>query len=205
MDGLAAANVIRTREQGTGRHLPIIAMTAHAMKGDRERCLQAGMDAYVSKPIQARELLVAIAGIMPTGKARNTRGTAGMVPRGESHLLETGEEVLDRKSALKGVQNDRQLLGELVQLFRDECPRWLGEMRTALAQRDPRQLNRAAHTLKGAVGALGAHAAFAAALRLETLGQAGDLTDAASALARLEDSLVRLEPALTRLMEEDGP
>ena len=70
MDGFEATIAIRAAEQGTGRHVPIIAMTAHAMKGDRERCLEAGMDGYVAKPIQARELLQAIASYVPKSAPR---------------------------------------------------------------------------------------------------------------------------------------
>src|SRR6202011_264927 len=82
MDGFEATARIRPREQGTGRHIPIVAMTAHAMKGDRERCLEAGMDGYVSKPIQARELLRAIEQLVPeaVGMAPEAQGER---PRGD--------------------------------------------------------------------------------------------------------------------------
>ncbi len=65
MDGLEATACIRERERGTGRHIPIVAMTAHAIKGDREHCLQAGMDGYVSKPIEAKQLFQAIVDVTP--------------------------------------------------------------------------------------------------------------------------------------------
>jgi CheY-like chemotaxis protein len=66
LDGLEATAAIRAQEQGTGRHLPIVAMTAHAMKGDRERCLDAGMDDYIAKPIQPAELMAAISRVVPS-------------------------------------------------------------------------------------------------------------------------------------------
>jgi two-component system sensor histidine kinase/response regulator len=67
MDGLEATARVREREKNTGTHIPIVAMTAHAMAGDKERCLQAGMDAYISKPLAVKELLATIEGVVPTG------------------------------------------------------------------------------------------------------------------------------------------
>jgi CheY-like chemotaxis protein len=77
IDGLEATAQIREREHGTGRHVPIIAMTAHAMKGDRERCLQAGMDGYLAKPIQPQELFETIARLLPAPEPRRREGEAG--------------------------------------------------------------------------------------------------------------------------------
>jgi signal transduction histidine kinase/two-component SAPR family response regulator/HPt (histidine-containing phosphotransfer) domain-containing protein len=184
MGGFEATGLIRADERKTGRHVPIIAMTAHALKGDRERCLAAGMDGYVSKPIQAQELRRAIESLVPS-ESPTSDDLAG--------------DVLDAAEALDGVAGDRQLLAELVQVFAAQCPRWLAEIRDAVVRQDAAHLHRAAHTLKGAVGNFRARAAYAEAQRLETMGREGNLTAAADACTALEKEMHRLMPALTAL------
>ncbi len=187
MDGLEATAVIRKQERDTGRHIPIIALTAHAIKGDRERCLAAGMDHYVAKPIQVADLLQAIASVA---------GTPAPV-QVDPPTSATG--VCDRTAALARVGGDRQLLQELVGLFLDACPKWLDEIRAALTAADADRLRLTAHTLKGAVGTFGAQQAVEAALALELRGKAGDLKGAEQAFEVLEHQLHRLTPALTEL------
>jgi PAS domain S-box-containing protein len=182
MGGLEATAAIRERERRTGRHVPILALTAHAMKGDRERCLDAGMDGYLSKPIQARELLQALDRLSREGPAPEAR-----------------RDVLDRDRALAGTGGDMGLLKELAGLYQAECPGWLADMREAIARQDASRLRRAAHTLKGALGTLGAAEAQAAAQRLEEMGRGGDLGEAGPAYARLEAALDHLRPALADL------
>jgi two-component system sensor histidine kinase/response regulator len=189
MDGFEATTLLRQRERGTGRHLPILAMTAYAMKGDRERCLQAGMDGYVSKPIQPRELWETIEKLV---SARPALSSA-------EESEDKGQDILDRDEFLKRVGGDVGLLRELIAVFRTDCPRLWQNVRDALAQSDAVNLHRAAHTLKGSVGTLGAHAAAAAAEHLELLADKGDLAQAAEAVARLEKELQRLQPILLEL------
>jgi PAS domain S-box-containing protein len=189
LDGLEATTLLRRHEQGTGQHVPVIAMTAHAMKGDRERCLEAGMDGYVCKPIQPQELWQAIAELVPLS------GPAGTA----EPQAEPPAEVLDRKQALKRVGGDVEILRELVGLFNADCPRLRAEIRQAVANGDAPRLKLAAHTLKGAVGNFGARATAEAAQRLEALGKQGDLTGAGEAAAVLEEELERLLPALAAL------
>src|SRR3989442_9970527 len=107
MDGLAATAAVRASEQGTGRRLPIVAMTAHAMKGDRERCLEAGMDAYISKPIQSRKLFETIESLT----------TASPRPGARAQSREQLRQVVDEAALLAGVGGDRKLLRELAKLF----------------------------------------------------------------------------------------
>jgi HPt (histidine-containing phosphotransfer) domain-containing protein len=192
MDGFETTAVIRAKEKGTGTHVPIIAMTAHAMKGDREHCLAAGMDGYVAKPLQAHELFTVLETLAPAGAAAGSEITAGQPTAVD----------FDKAEALNRVDGDTDLLKELLGLFFAECPQRLAQIRDAIAKGDAENLQRAAHTLKGSVGNFAARAAFEAAERLELLGRAGDLTDADQAYAALEGALERFEQALTTLKDE---
>ena len=186
MSGLEATAAIRGREAGTGSHVPIIAMTAHAMKGDREFCLEAGMDGYITKPIRFPALMQAIEDLTPAVEP-DTPG------RGPS------EGVLDRAVALESVGGDLVLLKQLVDLFLDDQPRIMADLRAAVGQGDAAGVHRAAHTLNGTMSHFGALAAYEAAKGLELMGRAGDLVGAAEAFAALEKEMIRLEPALLGL------
>jgi PAS domain S-box-containing protein len=192
MDGLRATASIREREESTGRHIPIIAMTAYALKGDRERCLEAGMDGYVAKPVRTGELLKAIETAVPS---------LPEPPREQQGGPPTGAAV-DWSEALAEVEGDRQLLAELADLFLKEYPRWLMMIRTAIVETDPARLQEAAHALKGGLGTFAAQAAFEAAFRLETMGRNRDLSAAPEALASLVQEVERLQPALLALARQ---
>jgi CheY-like chemotaxis protein len=198
MDGLEATLAIRRREQETGRRIPIIALTAHAMKGDRERCLEAGMDGYVSKPIQAKELYLALENCV-VGAAPAPAAVQPLEPVRPSSAV---GPVFDLDATLARVEGDRDLLLELIEVFRADYPQRLAEIRTALDQADAQMLHRSAHSLKGALGFFAAPAALEAARRLEAMGRAGDLASGADEFARLEEASNRLESALTAVIAE---
>jgi len=187
MSGFEATAVIRQCEWETGTHVPIIAMTAHAMHGDRERCLDAGMDRYVSKPIRAQELFETIEQLLASAPA----------PAPQAHTPSQVRTVFDREAALGRVDGDVDLLREIVALFLADWPRALTALREALAADDATALTQTAHALKGAVGSLGALTASDAAQRLEELGQQSAFAQASMALAALEDEIARLLPVLT--------
>jgi signal transduction histidine kinase/CheY-like chemotaxis protein/HPt (histidine-containing phosphotransfer) domain-containing protein len=187
MDGLQATRLLREREREHGGHLPILAMTAYAMKGDRERCLEAGMDGYVTKPVRARELFEAIAAVV--GEPRGTPAPPGQEPLGPG-------EAPDWEAALERVNGDRELLAELVQLFLREYPGWVGEMNRGLAAGEAPLVKRAAHNVKSCLGNFGARAAYERALRVEAIGREGNLAGADEACRALEQSLERLRPVL---------
>jgi signal transduction histidine kinase/DNA-binding response OmpR family regulator len=192
MDGFEATAAIRARERATGGHLPIIAMTAHALKGDRERCLAAGMDGYVTKPIQIESLLTTIDHIVASAARRSTSAST------------TAPVALavDQAAMLAAVEGDVELLRELVGLFLEDYPQRVAELRQAIAAGDANTVARLAHALKGAVGNLGAHAAGVAALSLEQAGWAGDMVQIPAAFAALEQEMARLLPVLTALTRE---
>jgi two-component system, sensor histidine kinase and response regulator len=186
MDGLEATVGIRERDRVSGRHLPIIAMTAYAMKGDRERCLAAGMDGYISKPIRPEELYAAIGALRPAAQPKSARGVDDCLPK----------QLFNWDAALSHVGGDAGLLREMAALFIDECPRWLNTLRLGVAAGNPKQISSAAHPLKGALGTFAANDAEAAAAHMEQIARENRLDGAAAALAALESELARVCPAL---------
>jgi PAS domain S-box-containing protein len=183
MSGLEATAAIRARERNTGGHIPILALTAHAMKGDRERCLAAGMDGYVAKPVQPRELYQAIAELVP-----NAAMCEKQVP--PSPIIQ------DRNEALARVGGDVGLLRELTDVFLRDCPRMIEEVIDGLCAGDALKVKRGAHSIKGAVAILGGKAVFEAALRLETIARLGDLSQAEAAWQALRTALEQFQRLL---------
>jgi CheY-like chemotaxis protein len=186
MDGFQATAIIREKEKVSGKHLPIIAMTAYAMKGDRERCLAAGMDAYVPKPIRHQDLLETIQTLVLD---------APKIPH-NAPPEKPPAEVLDEALLVSHVDSDPQLLRDIVDLFLKECPRLMGDIRVALDRKDAKAVQRGAHSLRGSTSNLAAQMASEVALKLERLAQAGDLLNAESVLQELAFQLERLKPGL---------
>ena len=200
MDGFAATKAIRQRETETGGHLPIVAMTAHAMKGDAERCLEAGMDGYVSKPIRRQALYDTIEQVMTAQTAR-TAVPAGNEAGSESSDDETQigvDEIFDAAELTEEYEGDEDLLAEMVNSYFELAPRLMDDLRTAVGRSDTAAVASIAHTLKGGCGNFFAKAAFEAALRLENMGKEGDLSGAEEALQKLRQELERLREALNQ-------
>jgi PAS domain S-box-containing protein len=198
LDGFEATGLLRAQEESTGEHMPIVAMTAHAMKGDRERCLEAGMDDYVSKPLQAKELIRVVEGVAAPEPLGETTGQGAA----ETRRSGPGTPAFDPEIALEQAQGDHELLVEIVDLFLDELPRQTLLLRDALARQDSNALERTAHKLKGSIGNFGARRAYDAALRLEVIGREERLSDAPAALTELEGETERLREALAAFREE---
>jgi CheY-like chemotaxis protein len=177
MDGLATVAAIRAQERQTGGHLPIIAMTAHALKSDQERCFAAGMDAYLAKPISADELYAAIehwgSGVMDS-------------------IPPATEPPIDLATMRRIVEGDQALLCELGEIFLQEYPGQLAGLRHAIACADAHQLECTAHSLKGALGTIGATTARTLAYELEIMGHAASLEEAHGVLQQIEAELARL-------------
>ncbi len=186
LSGIEATALIREREKLTGHHLPIIAMTAHAMKGDREHCLESGMDGYVSKPIRSQHLFDAIAALAP-GAAHATPSAAAESPPSHGPNV---SEMLER------FDGDAELLGEVAGVFLENCPTLMNALRDAVTRHDPQALRRAAHTIKGSVDYFAAKAAFEAAWLLESRGSAGDWSDVDETCRMLESAIEHMKPTL---------
>ncbi|MFN0021255.1 MAG: ATP-binding protein [Pirellulaceae bacterium] len=196
MDGLTACAEIRRQEAGTARRTPIIAMTAHAMKGDRQRCLEAGMDGYVSKPIHPQELYDAIdvAWQPEAGAAQLDSEVASDTVPSEAATLAEG--AINWTAALRHTSGDVELMQTVIGVFLQDFPRLLAEISQAIAGGDAVRMRRAGHTLKGSCGLFQAESAYQAAAEIEKLGCAEDFAEAASALAALTTQLNLLRPHL---------
>lgn len=184
MDGFAATAAIRQREQVMGGHLPIVAMTAHALKGDRERCLAAGMDGYIAKPVSVAAIEAEL------------HKLAALPGRSVSN-----SPAWDFEQARARTDQDEVLLREIVKIFLEEAPRLLERIEQALAQDDASGLERAAHSLKGQIRCLAAPDAQSAAENLETKARQRDLPGAVAALPELDAALSRLESQLRKFCE----
>ena len=192
MDGLEATAAIRAREKATGTHIPIIAMTAHAMQGDRERCLAAGMDGYIAKPFRAQHLFEVLDSVLGTA----AEPTVSMEP------VSLPAEALNWSEILRATGGDEDLLKTLVDTFLEEAPRLMEAIRQAVDAGDGKALHLAAHTLKGSVRYFGANPAFEHAYQLECMGKAGDLHSAPATLAALEAEIEKLTPELEHFTED---
>ena len=199
LDGMAATAVIREREKETGRHLPIIAMTAHAMKGDEEKCLAAGMDGYVSKPIRRKALFQTIAEIV--GDVEELEEEAPPGPEEAQATDEGGPaQVIDEPGLREEYEGDLDLLRELRDAFFEEVPDLIAQLREGIASGDSQAVGAVAHTIKGGTGNFFAVSPFEAAYGLEKIGKGGDLAEAAAACDELERELQRLRDALERVL-----
>jgi HPt (histidine-containing phosphotransfer) domain-containing protein len=191
IDGLKATKSIRLRELHSNSRLPIIAMTAHAMKGDKERCLEAGMDGYISKPISGKELAAAIANVIPWASNDGANPGAGV-------SLETPDTDWDIRSALERLGGDEKLLYEVLDIFIDQAPKDVATIRNALVRDDFETIERTAHTLKGNLGYLGISKVLEEAGQLEILGHKNEMEQARFIFASFESDIAVLLAAMRR-------
>ncbi len=231
MDGLAAVAEIRRREKMDGGHVKVIAMTAHAMQGDRERCLAAGMDGYVSKPIRAHELfdeIDEVLGLIPNGEesaqrsggspveTKDTPNADNIKPHSKAEpppgatvrrfdaASESSKEPpvhVDWEEALVTTGGDRDLMRTMIDVFLVESPRMLADALQAVESQDAVRVRRAGHSLKGSCGYFAVPEAYEAALQVERCGESGDLASAVTALEQLSQEIGRLRPALVRFRD----
>jgi len=203
MDGFEATRRIRESEIISGRHTPIAAMTAHAVAGDRERCLAAGMDDYLSKPLNKAALLELLARIGAAGP------TPVALPNGHrepvARAISGGKlspgpwPVFSREKLLAELDGDEELMRQMIALFEENTPRLLDDIRAAIARRDTGDLARSAHALLSSLGAFGAHTALQLTRQLETPAPHEDFEDTAQTFATLEREIEAIHEALATL------
>ena len=198
MDGFEATARIRACEDSPGEHIPIIAMTAHAMKGDRERCIEAGMDDYISKPISSETLFEMIHRLFPS------KPVAIHAPQPADKVMEKSGLSFDRKALLTAFDNDWEFLKETVGMFISDYPAMMTAIRDAIDSGDATRLRQTAHALKGMVGNFQAGQSAATAAELEEKGRRSDLEHADIDLKALETEMLELERSLLKLVEENS-
>jgi CheY-like chemotaxis protein len=232
LDGYGATEQIRALEQQRGGHVPIIAMTANAMKGDRERCLAAGMDDYIAKPIRAQPFYQVIESItmkqakrdaapaiqpapiedtLPESDVRDAvvaaaqpRGTVDTVAQqAPAAATSPNASPFNRAAALE-ITGSASAFADVAELFLEQATRLLQTMRDAVETADAGELRLAAHTLKGSASIFAADATFEAAREVEMIGADSDLTDAAASVDRLAREMDRLAPALQAEVDAAG-
>jgi len=179
MDGLEATAAIRAREHGTGKRLPIIALTANAMQGDRELCLEAGMDGYLAKPIQPAELLAAL--------------DTWISPLSTPEIQPAVHRIFDVDALLANLGNDAEMLTLMMETFLQNTAAQLGDVHLALKDGEVRQAEDLVRSMRNAAANLGAEALKAAVLRLEESCLKGIGKEDASLLSEVDRELSRLQ------------
>ncbi|MGA8280667.1 MAG: response regulator, partial [Desulfobacterales bacterium] len=203
MDGYEAARAVRAAESGKDNehHIPIVAMTAHATKGDREQCLAAGMDDYLSKPISSGKLLDILRRF-----ANEKYGT-----QAPTRVHDAGEEIhepptfIDKQLLRDAFDQDWEFFKEIVDLFMIDFPRMIDLLRETLKAGDAAAFSRNAHAVKGMVRLFQAEEAAMMAQSLEERGRNGDLAGAAEGVDRLVVALDHLKTVLIGLLKERLP
>jgi CheY-like chemotaxis protein len=196
MDGIEATEKLRGREKSTGQHQPVVAMTALVMKGDRERCIAAGMDGYLSKPIRPQELDEVLDAYVLRERVTFTAAPEPVVPNEPAEPSVATAELLDR------IDGDRAFLAELLDLFREDYPAQISAAYEAARTGDAATVQRIGHALKGALGNLAAPTSARMAGQLETMGRSGNVQAAAAAVNELEQELGRVVAILDSLCME---
>jgi two-component system, sensor histidine kinase and response regulator len=186
LNGLEATAAIRNKEKGTSRHLVIIAMTAHAIKGDRETCLAAGMDGYLSKPVRADELFQTIDRLAPEQLAESQFQERDNAP----------DSSFDEAGFLARMDGSYEICAQIAEAFLSEGPRLITNLQEAIDRKNTGEVARKAHALKGSIANFTSGAAFKAAVELEQQARENDLRAAAELLRRLQGEVESLTQAL---------
>jgi two-component system, sensor histidine kinase and response regulator len=193
MDGYQATAEIRRRE-GTDRHTPIIAMTAAALRGNRERCLAAGMDDYISKPVLVSDVQAALSRWLHGAATAPQTSTSAESAESARGVLDPGR--LAELGQLDSAGNGSEFLGVLVNYFLASAPADLARLRAAVQRGDATAIYHVAHRLKGAAATLGSPGMVDACRELEALARTGGLAPARELLGCLEEEFARVTSAL---------
>ncbi len=209
MDGYKATAEIRNAESDTKKSTPIIAMTAHAMRGDREKCLAAGMDAYLAKPVDVDELVQLVEN---ASHGRNnlqhleneldledsTEIYEDVTFAEQPESQNAKESVIDYAGTMQRLNGDTSLFQEFIEFFQEDSPKLIITLQRAIDSNDPSAVQHAAHSLKGLAANFGAEDCVSTANELEHLGKNGDLTGAKESLAKLEQHVAQLDLSLAQ-------
>ena len=187
MDGLTASQEIRRWEKGSDKHLPIIGLTAHAMKDDRNMCIDAGMDDYIPKPIDTKVFFQTLAQYLPDIPTETPA---------EASAEQENSTVDERSAILKTVRSNPKLMKEFVEQFIDDYPRELAEIKAAFRAGRAKEVEGLAHNMKSVVGFFRADTAYTLARELEYLGRDNALENAAEVIAALENEIEKLKDIL---------
>jgi len=198
MDGLQATQAIRNIERERGGHMPIVAMTAHAMKGDRERCLEAGMDDYLPKPIRAKQIAAKL--LTMFGASSGASRPEPIHPLGQ---ITPSVSLIDWETALQGVDNDRQLFAEVTQIFLASIGDSLTQLDEAVHRQQTDLVQRLAHGLKGELMALGATSTAELAWQIEQSGKQHDLAQTLQVLTQLVSQIDTLREPFSAFVREN--
>jgi len=209
VDGFEATARIRDPQSAVlHHHVPIIAMTAHAMQGDRDRCLEAGMDDYVTKPISPEALATALdrwlprEEPLPTAPRPAVHPPAGPVVAASDEAAPSQTPVFDSAGMMDRLSGDQELARIVVDGFLEDAPRLIEALRSFLVADDAVGAIRGAHTIRGASATVGGEALRAAAWELEKAGTGGNLEAMAAGVPGLESELGRLRDAMSRFSED---
>jgi len=196
MDGLEAASIISSRQKINDRKTPILALTAHAAAEDRERCREAGMQGYLSKPVRLADVERAIAELFENApvQRRQRKGEAaeGAIPK----------DLIDEQKILEGLGDDEELFVEVLTLFLEDSSRLLLEMQAAIARKDFVAMGRSAHALKGSIANLSSGEARDYAAEIEQLGKSGEGASAPELIGKLESALQELQRAASYVLRK---
>ncbi len=206
VDGFEATKLLRQREATdqesttpdfcTTRHIPIVALTANAMRGDRERCLAAGMDDYLTKPVRKDDLKGVLERWIPLSVHPQVTASSDAERREKGTDTEALSVIFDVAATLRNIGGDTVLLEDLVELFLERYEAMLERIRTALASKDPAAIEQAAHALKGTANNLSASEVVLSAGQLEALGRLGTLVEGPMIYTQLEKAMLRLVQVL---------
>jgi CheY-like chemotaxis protein/HPt (histidine-containing phosphotransfer) domain-containing protein len=197
LDGYGAVRRIREIEQErTARRTPIIAMTAYAMQGDREKCLTADMDYYLAKPAKPADIVAALTELVPGTGAGGLQAEPGYqndspsIKRARDHSAsDTSPPVFDRNELLERLGGREELLGRFIGMFTKNVIGYLELLKSAIDLGDGEQIRIQAHTIKGAAANIAAHRIRESAAAMESFAREGNIGDAAGLLATLTSEL----------------
>ncbi len=197
LDGITATMRLREAERHCNTHMPVIAMTAHAMRGDRERCIEAGMDGYVSKPVSAAQLRAAITLAVPSWVGSDLIEDSTAPESGAGCSSANAWDASETREKLGG---DQQLFQDVMRIFLEESDVHLSKLRRAIAEGQAEVIEKVAHSLKGELGYMGAPELVQKTRNLEEMGRRGDVETALNLFVDLESDLSVLVSAVHSLI-----